>query len=216
MKIIDLRKKTLKNLSISIVILSLLGVGYFLNSRSKNSLDEKIKKSKSEISSVKSKSTNLENKHMEIKTYVEAWRNIKANKIDENGIDMDKVNQILSDTARKYNISKTEIKVNLPNNIKSGIFNTTKTNVLFTEAFLSFQSFDDASAILFLKDFLDSINGYHVIDKILIEKMNNLENKDFINISLGNNPDIISVKTNFFWYSFKGNGTSSQSNRLIK
>ena len=61
MKIIDLRKKTLKNLSISIVILSLLGVGYFLNSRSKNSLDEKIKKSKSEISSVKSKSTNLEN-----------------------------------------------------------------------------------------------------------------------------------------------------------
>lgn len=64
---------------------------------------------------------------------------------------------------------------------------------------------------------LDSINGYKVVGRISIEKkIKNLEDSHFINISLGNNPEIISVATSFFWYSFKGQEVSSQNNRLIK
>lgn len=218
MKIIDLRKKTLNNFTASFVILLLLGVGYFLNSRSEELLDKRIKKSQNEISSIKSNIVNLENKRQEIKKYVEIWKKIQANKINENGINMDEVNSSLSIISKKYNISKVDIKVNLPRDIKSDIFNTKNVNVLFTEATLTFNSLDDVGAIKFLKEFLDSINGYKVIGRISIEKkIKNLEDGHFINISLGNNPEIILVTTNFFWYSFKENENSStKNNRLIK
>jgi hypothetical protein len=220
MKIIDLRKKIIRNFSISGIIIALLATGLFLNTKSTDILDERLRKSKNEISEVQQKSQNLESKHLELKKYIEIWKNISSEKIDESGINMDEVNKLLSILAKKHYILKTDIKVNLPTVIKTGIFNTKKTDILFTETTLNFEAVDDANSVEFLRSFLDSLPGYYVITSLSIEKEKELSTQDFVSISRGVNPRIISGNIKFFWYVFKGNSLAviddSQNKRLIK
>jgi len=222
MKAIDLRKKTIRNFVIAIVIAILLGVGMLFNNKEKVILNEKLKNINSEVSKLDKKSQDLESKQKEITKYIHIWKNLKENKKSLIGINMDEVNSMLDSLSRKYFVVGTDIKLGLPNLIKSGIFNTKKIDVVYTKAILKFKALDDASSMRFLNDFFQNIPGYYAIHNISIERRSTLSNQDFVSISKGKFPNIINVSTEFSWYAFKSRNFSikddnnKKSKRLIK
>lgn len=222
MKAIDLRKKTIKNFLITIVIAILLSVGMFINSKEKDILEKQLKKLQSDVRNVDRKASDLASKQQEITKYVHIWKNLQDHKKSLDGIDMDIVNAVMNTLARKYFIVSPEIKLALPDVINSGIFKTSKIDVVHTKAILRFKALDDAHSMQYLNDFFEQISGYFAIQNINITRKANLSNQDFVSISKGKFPNIINVSTEFEWYAFKSrNLTNNKTNnkkskRLIK
>ena len=221
MKAIDLRKKTIRNFAIALVITALLGVGIWINNKEKDNLEKRLKNIKGEISKLDNKSRNLESKQKEITKYIEIWKRLPENKKETDGINMDNVNDLIASIARDNFIVDTEIKLGLPNPIKKGIFNTKKVNVLYTKATLKFKALDDNSAMN-LYEFFNSIPGYYAVKNITMNRRSAFSNEDFVNISKGKFPRIIDASAEFYWYAFKSknlpknNKNNKKSKRLIK
>lgn len=203
MKAIELRKYTIRNFSIGAFIALILGGGLFYNNYAKKSFRENVQKINSDTSSLENKTNELIGKQKEITKYVNIWRKLPDNKKDLQGIDMDEVNNLFSVLAKKHLITNVDIKVNLPQKVNGGIFNTKKIDVYYTRAILTYNSLNDVNAIKFAKDFLNLIKGYNVVASINISKGNALSSQDLISISKGKFPKLLSVKVDFHWYSFK-------------
>lgn len=222
MKAIDLRKKTIKNFTIALVVVLLLAVGVLLNNKEKDALDKKLKSVKTEVSSLEQKSRELEGQQKEITKYIEIWKSLRENKKDLDGINMDEINNMINVISKKHFIVGTDIKLSLPEPIKTGIFNTKKIDVLHTKTILRFSALDDASAMSFLKEFFHNIPGYYAISNIKIDRKSSLSNQDLVSISKGKFPNVIDVEVQFFWYVFKSrdltinSGDDKKSQRLIK
>ncbi len=203
MRIIDLRKKIIVNFSASGALLLIVGVIFGFYLKEKSGVESKIEKIKSETSALKNQASEFESKTTEVKKYRELWENLTPNKKITSGIKMDDVNTKLATIADKYTISDPAIKVTMPEVLKDGIFKRDTVSVLFTTVNLTFSAVNDVKALLFISEFLESLQGYPVVTNLEIRKAKNYTSQDFVSISSGKFSGAISGKVDFSWYAYK-------------
>ncbi len=207
MKILELRKKIVINSVTSLGSLLIFCGCLFYNIHQNTQIREKADRINSEAEQIQNQATELQGKTLDIKKYMAIWRNLDESKKNTSGIKMDDINSLLASMAAKYNISDPVIKVNLPETLTDGVFNSSKINVLFTTVSLTFKSLDDNKALLFMTDFTNSLPGYVVISSLEVKKDKSYTTDDLIAISAGKGSGIVNGSLNFFWYAFKNKAT---------
>lgn len=203
MKIVEIRKQIKKNLLIlGIFVLLFFGTLFFYLNQ-KNLVKDKIDKIVSETGQINIELADLESRTAEISKYKEMWPKISDLKKDVKGIKIDEVNAILSSTAAKYGVGNHSIKLSLPETLNAGIFERKTINILMSNANLSFFAPSDVKAIMFFKEFVESLKGYQVITSFSIEKTKDYKMEDLNDISKGKSSGYIEGKAEFVWYVYK-------------
>lgn len=203
MKVTNLRKQIINNLTISGVLLLVLGgIIYYNVNRNKISFN-KAEEIQSETAQIKSRSIELQNKVIEAKKYQEAWKILTPNQKIINNIKMDEVNSKLNTIANKYSIIKPAIKVILPEDLHEGIFRRSSVLVAVSTTNLTFEAANDVRAISFLTEFLNSLQGYAILTNLEIKKSRQYSSQDLIQLSVGKGNGAVSVKADFYWYIYK-------------
>lgn len=203
MKIPNLRKRIIINLSASGILLIALSIAiyYFLDLQKK--ANDQIRDIKSKTINIQSQISQLKSEEKEFEKYSKIWKQINENKKKIAGIKVDYVNESLKNAAQKYAIGDTKIKITLPEKLDKGVFNRKTVEVLYTTVNLDFVAVSDVNAIAFIYDFLSSLPGYQVITRLNIRKGKDYEAQDYVAISAGKSNGNISGKVSFFWYAFK-------------
>lgn len=210
MKILELRKKIIINSIASLGSLSIFCGCLFYNMYQSNNMQAKAKQISDTTSQIQRQASELQSKALDIKKYMAIWRELDENKKDLSGIKMDSVNSLLRSLSAKYDIFSPLIKVNLPENLTSGIFNCSTIKVLFTTVSLSFGALDDKRALSFIDDFTKSLPGYVVINNIEIKRDKSYGYDDLVAISAGKGSGNIKGSIIFYWYAFKDAESSKE------
>ncbi len=203
MKIPNLRKRIIINLSASGILLILLGVGIYYNIDLRKQGNDEINQIKSKTSNLKSQISQLKAEETEFEKYSKIWQKISKRKREITGIKVDFVNKSLKNVSEKYAIGDPKIKITLPERLKDGIFNRKTIEVLNTTVTLDFTAVSDINAIAFIYEFLNSLPGYQIITRFDIRKGKDYQPQDYVAISAGTSNGNISGKVSFFWYAFK-------------
>ncbi len=217
MKIVEIRKQIKKNL----LILAIFAVGlfatvfFYLNQ--KNSVKGKIDQINREAAQINIELADLESRTAEITKYKEMWPKIPSEKKDVSGIKIDQVNSLLSETAAKYGIGNHVIKLSLPETVNTGVFERKTINVLMSNATLSFSSPSDVKALMFFKEFIESLKGYQIITSFSIEKTKDYKQDDLNEISKGKSFGYVEGKADFVWYVYKEKeGEENKYEEIVK
>lgn len=203
MKIVDIRRKIIINSSLLVCLLAAFGAAITYTLHQNESDIRNIGNVKSGAQQIRSQTSELKIKSLEIKKYTTLWKEIPENKKSLTGIKISDINSLLAEVADKYNIKESTIKVNLPEAIQSGIFNCKTITTNFTTASLTFSSFDDTRALMFLSEFFNKIPGYKVTTTMSITKTKDYIPSDFVDISVGKPNTAIRGKIDFIWFSHK-------------
>jgi hypothetical protein len=203
MKILELRKKIIINSIASFCLLSVFCGCLFYNMYQRNKMQTQAKQISDATSQIQRQASELQSKVLDIKKYMAIWRELDNNKKDLSGIKMDNVNSLLSSLSTKYDIFSPQIKVNLPENLNSGIFNCSTIKVSFTTVSISFGALDDKRALSFIDDFTNSLPGYVVINNVEIKRDKSYNYDDLVAISSGKGSGNIKGSLIFYWYAFK-------------
>lgn len=210
MKIIELRKKIIFNITTSAAALAVFCGCLFYNSVKTSQLKKAAETIASETSQIQAQAEELQSKTLDIKKYLAIWENLDQKRKSTTGIKMEEVNSLLSSNAIKYNISSPTIKVTLPETLSNGIFNTSTVTTSFATIDLDFKALDDRRALSFINDFTNSLPGYVVINNVEIKKDKNYSNADLIAISSGQGTGIVDGKITFSWYAFRAKKAASE------
>ena len=202
MKTQILKKQIIRNFSIAGIFAAVLAVIFYLYSDEKDGVKSKIDKINSETSEYNAELADLQSKTAEIKKYKELWPKISPNRKSTHGIKINEVKKMLKDTAEKYGISEHNIKLSLPEIVKTGAFKRKTVNVMMSDATINFMAVNDVKAMKFVEEFIGSLNGYPVITSFTLNKSKDYESADLVNISTGKNPGVVSGKIDFFWYVY--------------
>lgn len=204
MKILDLRKKIIKSAIVSAsMVLAIAGLIFYNSSKSKK-LNLQISEINSSIADIEGQVADLQGKILEIKKYTNLSKTISENRKKTDGIRMDDINAMLTKIAAKYNIQNPSIKVTLPEVLSGPLFNLKTIAVLTTSATVTFQSFNDSRAILFMTEFVESMPGYTVINNLDLKKSRSYTVQDLVMISSGKGGGLIDGEFTFSWYAFRG------------
>lgn len=214
MKIIDLRKKNIINLSISGVLLLIFGGGVFYDIHQRNNLQSKVDKIKAETLQIQNEATDLQSKAAELSKYKQLWTKISDNKKITNGIKMDEVNAKMTSIAEKYSILPPAIKVTLPETLKDGLFDRSGIIVLLSTVNITFNAASDTRALSFISEFIESLPGYTVITNLQIKKTKDYSNQDLIDLSSGKSSGAVSGNIDFYWYAFKAKEASATKSTI--
>lgn len=212
MKITVLKRKITLSLVLSALLLSGSIAFYMFTADHLNNLKSQKKRIDLGTSRYNSKISDVRNKAIEVKKYLGMWDKISDNKKITAGIRMDDVNATLNQLSRKHNITNHKITVALPKEIKTGIFKRTTISTLHTVAFLEFKSINDLTALTFVTEFINSLPGYAVINRLTLEKEKNYQIVDLIKISTGKGVGVINGEVTISWYAFK-NKEDKKSNK---
>jgi hypothetical protein len=200
MKIIDLRKKLITRAIIAIILFAVnLAIFLFYKNIKENSNNE-IRKIETNISSISSRIIEVESKRAKIEKYKILWENLEDKHKDLNGIKAEEFNKKLEEISKKYLIKTSDVKINLPEVIKDGIFKRETFDIYLTSVSIKYNSVNDILAISFINEFIQSLNGYPIITYFDIKKDKSYEAKDLIDISYGKATGAISGRLEFFWY----------------
>lgn len=203
MKILELRKKIIKNATVAAIAFLLFCGSVFYKSYINSKLQKESETILNETSAIQSQSQEIQSKTIEIKKYLAIWNNLDERKKSPSAIKMDDVNNSLSSNAVKYNISSPIIKVSVPESLPDSSFNLTTLTPSFATIDLTFKALDDVKALLFINDFTESLPGYVVINDAEVKKDKNYTDEDLIAISSGKGSGIIEGKVSFSWYTFR-------------
>jgi len=202
MRIINLRRKIILNAFGSVFLIFSFAAVVFFIYKYKENFNIKVQEIKSSTINLKSKTIALQIKIDEALKYKKIWDNIDENKKNTQPIKMDEINKIIKESAQKNNIKSEIIQITVPTPIFGSLARETLI-VSSASGTLSFQAYDDISALKFINDFQNKIQGYAVITSVDFTKNKNYKPQDIIEISLGKGQGIINVKISFFWYSYK-------------
>jgi hypothetical protein len=168
-----------------------------------------------DISDIKNKTKELEKKSIENQKYIEMWSKISEKKKSFSGVKVDELNNIVNDIAEKYSVNNPRLKINVPENFPTTVYRNETLSIIYTTGEIIFTSYHDLSAIQFVNEFIDKLNGYAIISKFEIKKTNDYAVKDYFDISSGKSVGNINGRVVFEWYVFKDN-LSNQSNPASK
>ncbi|NBV06984.1 MAG: hypothetical protein EBS06_07125 [Proteobacteria bacterium] len=204
MKLINLRKNIIRNFTASGVIVVIFALITLYSIIQKKSELEEIAKLNSETSVIKAKSEEVKNKIAESKKYQEIWKTITANKKFIGTIKADEIISKMEAIGQKYSINKPNIKLTIPENVEgTNLLKRSTITVTVSKVSLDFEALNDAKALYFISEFLNSIPGYPVVSNFEMSKTKKYTDEDLIRISSGNTSGAISVKVEFFWYIYK-------------
>jgi uncharacterized protein YxeA len=214
MKIKDLKKNIIINSSIISALIILLGVSIFFIFYQKKNSNDQTNKIQSETEVIKTKTSSIAGKASQAKKYKDLYSQIPLEKrINFTGIKMDEINLKLKNIGDKYYITSREIKINVPEALKDEPFKLKTMNVLLTTVTLNFRSYTEDRAMMFIDEFLKSLNGYNIITAVDIRKDREYTSESLINISAGKGTGNIAVKIEFYWYSFKEDDKSKSTSK---
>ena len=203
MKILNLRKNIIANLSVAGVLLIILGALIYYNNAKNQSIIEEVSKIQSDISHIHSEYIELQEKVTEALKYQQAWKLISNNRKSVVGLRMDNINNRIESISEKYSIIKPAIKVIVPETLSSGIFKRSTVFVTVSQTSISFEALNDIKAISFLSEFINSSPGYPILINLEIKKLKQYSDQDLVQISTGRGEGAVSVKADFYWYLYK-------------
>jgi cell division protein FtsL len=210
-KIFFLKKKVVFSIIVtSIVFVGIMLMLFYRNYKiQQNNVD--IKNIKSQISSLKNKSDNIEDQIKNIKKYKEIWITSESRRKDFDGIKIADFNQSFKLLTEKYKLFKPTIKISAPEILEKGVYNVQTLSVNLVNCQISFQSLTDRIAIDFINNFFTILPGYVVIEDLSMEKTkkDGYSNQDLIDISTGELKGLTETKVNFYWYFLKRKAQSN-------
>lgn len=211
MKIINLRKKIITNSIICASLSLILAMVFFYDSYNKQMIEKDVQKIQSEINSIKQRTIDLQNKVSEAKKYQDIWKTISNNKKFIGSIKIDEVTSRIDALAEKYSIEKPAIKMTIPEDLPTGVFNRQTVNINVSNSTITFDAVNDTKAIAFVSEFAESVPGYIVITNFELRKTKKYNEQDLISISTGKPSGAVSAKVDFFWYMYKAKNAPQAS-----
>ncbi len=203
MKKESLNRSIIINFSFCAALAALVGFIVFFTSSQNDKANQEIIKIRSQAANMKEQVIELESQVNDAKKYKEIWKSISPRKKSTEGIKMEEVNKSLEFFAQKYAIRGQQIQILLPENLNGGPFERKTVNIIYSSGTLNFNAASDVAAFSFMKDFFDSLPGYIVITNVDLTKGRKYTNADYVNISLGKDPEVLKVKITFAWYAYR-------------
>jgi hypothetical protein len=205
MKILSLRKKIIKNLLITFLLLAAFISIFIYNFFIDKKLESEISKLESEISSIRSKHNELLDKVSQFKKYQEIWSKIPPIKKQISDVKIEFITKNVNEIAAKYSIASPDFKMTIPEELKDGSLNNNLTDfyIVKSSGSIVFNSIDDLKAVSFISELINSMPGYLVIKNFEMKKEKTYNSDDFIKISTGTFNGLVNVKVDFTWYLYK-------------
>lgn len=200
MKILNLRKKIIINAALALILLALNGAVFFFYNNIDKTSEAEIKKIEGQISNIKSRIREIENKDAEIKKYKALWPTISEKRKYSEGIKIDDFNNVLAEISKKHLVTTENVKINLPAVINQGVFKRETFELFYTSVSLNYFAINDVMAVSFVEEFVSSLYGYPVIVYFDMSKSKPYTAQDLSDISYGEAKGSISGKLEFFWY----------------
>jgi len=200
MKILNLRKKIIINSLITLILLAINGVVFFFYNNVEQASKAEIKKVEDQISGIKLRIKEIENKDAEIKKYKALWPTISEKRKYSGGIKIDDFNNVLADISKKYLITTENVKIDLPKIINQGVFKRETFDLYYTSVSINYFAISDVAAISFVEEFIASLYGYPVIVYFDMSKSKPYTAQDLSDISYGKSKGSIAGKLEFVWY----------------
>lgn len=204
-KVSHLKSKIFFNFVTFVILAGTLGWVYSQLSKIKTTGEKEISELTSYLSSLKIKSADIEAKINDAKKYKQIWQKSSDKKKILDGIKASDLNNIFLTLVEKHNIINHSIRISVPENLKSGIFDRQTLDIMLSTVSIDFEAINDVMAINFVKDFTDSIPGYYIINSFSIRKTKEggYQEADLVSISSGKMISSISGKLDIYWYAFK-------------
>lgn len=203
-KVSLIKKKIIVNVIIAVIFIVLIGVTYSYCKFLQEDNDIKLKQITQYIADLKNNTLNLETKINEGKKYKELWKSISEKKRNFDGVKVDEVNKKFNSLADSYNILNPVINIGVPEKLAGGIYNRKSVEVFLSGITMEFRALDDSRAMAFIKEFIDNLPGYIVVNNFYISKTKDYNDDDLVDISLGKfNNLAVNVKFGFSWYVLK-------------
>lgn len=200
MKIISLRKKVIARAIIAFVLIVINVATFLFHKNIKENANQEITKLGKETSSIQSRIQEITSKEAEIKKYKVLWQALDDKYKNLNGVKADDFNKKLEEISKKYLVKTSDVKINLPEILSDPIFKRETFHIYFTSVSLKYSAINDISAIAFINEFINSLNGYTITTYFDINKVKDYKEQDFIDISYGRVNGGISGRLEFFWY----------------
>ena len=203
MKIDKLRKK-IKYIIIFIILCSILIGGlmslyFYIN----NSYLEQYEKITMDIANLKNQTSEIERKTNENKKYMELWSQIDSKKKDASGIKVEEINKSINSLAEKYSITTPILKLSVPENYPSKIFENETVSIIYSIIEVNFSSYNDIKSLQFTNDFLNTLHGYPILTKFECNKEEEYTVQDFFDISTGKRNGGVKCRLIISWYTYK-------------
>jgi hypothetical protein len=206
------KKNILINCSLCVGLFSILIGGIFFVIHQQKAAETQISAINNKILALQNQAAELENESAELKKYVSWWLTFSENKKSIKTVKIDEINSLLINVAEKYSITNPILKTALPENLTNNLFNRKTVLVFFSSCSISFKALNDTKTLAFLKEFFDSLPGYHVINSFSIKKESAYSQQDLIDISSRKSSGNLNVKIDFFWYNLRNKEIENTKN----
>lgn len=203
MKIVTLRKRIAFNFVISLLIIAASSFVVYLYFKNQTETRQKLDDLNSKTNAINAEVAELQSKTVEIAKYKESWHKLSEGKKNTAGIKIDDFNSRLEEAAKKYLISLKDIKINIPDALKTGIFTRDTIDILFTTVSIKFNSVSDAMAMAFIIDFANSLQGYYIVTTLELKKDKDYTQQDLKDLAIGKGVGNVEGRLDFFWYVSK-------------
>jgi hypothetical protein len=203
MKIVTLRKRIALNFTVSLLIIVSASFVIYLYFKNQTETRNKISDLSNKTNAINAEVHELQSKTVEIAKYKESWQKLSENKKNTSGIKIDDFNSRLEETAKKYFVTTKDVKINVPDALRNGIFTRDTIDILFTTVSIKFSAISDTMAMAFIADFVNSLQGYYVVTNVELKKEKDYSAQDLKDIALGKTVGNVEGKLDFFWYVSK-------------
>ena len=156
-------------------------------------------KIKSETMAIINEEKELDRKAYLTKIYINLWRNeISKEQKSLNGVDIEKIKNLLNDIATKHYLLNLQTSLSLPTPID---FKKNSVNFANTEITVSFNCLTEFAVYYFLKNLREAKLGFPIIEEVKIKKVKNL-NKDIVSSLVNGTLDyLLEANIKIQWYN---------------
>lgn len=197
-----LTKLIIRQSLLVVILLTLSASCLYLFINKSKIVDERIKALEGELRNEKLAVEQRESKKKEVEKYRDYWASLPKNRFEISTIKLASISDMMNKIAEKHSVVENSIQLSLPNKMVGGVFDTKELSLYVVSGKISYKSFEDMSAIAFLKDFISYFPGYVVIESLELSKMRDYNRQDFIDIAAGKMPAIL-VNATINWYYYK-------------
>lgn len=183
----------------------LLFLYFYIN----NSYLDEYEKITMDIANLKNQTSEIERKTNENKKYMELWSQIDNKKKDTTGIKVEEINKNINILAEKYSITTPVLKLSVPENYPSKIFENDTVSIIYSIIEINFSSYNDIKAIQFTNDLIATLHGYPILTKFECNKEDEYTVQDFFDISTGKRNGGIKCRMIVSWYIYKESSSST-------
>lgn len=202
MKYENLKKWVAVRIAVYLLVLTLVGVGYFLLRQ----LTEKLTNENNEIlvrTGMFSENLNqLKSKAAEITEATKLWQQMPDSKKMGSGLKIDEIKYLIDDYSKRYAIVDMNIDLSAPVEM-GGAYKNTNAEVFSSMITLKFGSISDENILSFMAALLQDIPGYTKVQSFKMMRQAVLSESVLADIRKGLRPSLITAELSFQWRDVK-------------